>query len=244
MTGSLDGTVKQWDLTRLVPMPPSSSLDPSTPHYQPDPDSVAISSYHCGSPITCLMFDDARLVAGSQDTFIRQFDLETGKQLQLLRFDATDSSLQSDTKQVASGMPWDMPILSRTGSDDPLPSPSVFHSSMTAPLATSAMEPVYDDKPSGLRVNALQFRQHALVAGYADGKIRLWDTRTQECFRTLAGGHISTENTGVTCLKLDEVHVWSSGMDGFIKVLLLSETSHSLIGMGFADWASGGAARV
>lgn len=62
-------------------------------------------------------------------------------------------------------------------------------------------------------VGAVQFWGYALVSGSGDGAVRMWDMRTGQAHRTLAG------HTGpVTCLQFDEIHIASGSLDKSIRI--------------------------
>lgn len=87
-------------------------------------------------------------------------------------------------------------------------------------------------------VGAAQFWGYALVSGSGDGAVRMWDMRTGQAHRTLAG-----HTAPVTCLQFDELHVVSGGLDKTIRVsvcgVLLSEsqalTSSNITDLGHSN---------
>ncbi|KAJ3032709.1 Mitochondrial fission protein, partial [Rhizophlyctis rosea] len=211
ITGSGDHTIRQWDLSRLPPMPTSATGTPSTPFSTPDPAEICVRTYrgHTGG-VSCLMFDDKWLLSGSVDKTVRQWDLETGTEVTVLRSERWIDGIHMDgADRVVVG------DLTTSSSDSVLPA----HTISTSSEDDSSLDGLGTPKKGfklynvGGHVGALQFWHHALAAGYGDGVIRLWDLRTGRCHRELAG-HLGA----VTTLKFDQANVVSGSVDKSVRV--------------------------
>ncbi|KAJ3181347.1 Mitochondrial fission protein [Gaertneriomyces sp. JEL0708] len=201
ISGSGDHTIRQWNLTAIPPLPSDTSGSlPSAPYYTPDEDDVCTQIYrgHTGG-VGCLMFDDTKLVSGSVDKTVRQWDMVTGKEVAVLRSERwIDEDRMDPVDRMLLG---DHPALGEATTPD---------DSGAAIVGKRPGLKVYN---VGGHVGALQFWQHALAAGYGDGVVRLWDLRTGKCHRELAG-HLGA----ITTLKFDQSHVISGSVDKTIKV--------------------------
>ncbi|KAJ3129397.1 Mitochondrial fission protein [Nowakowskiella sp. JEL0407] len=96
LSGSNDNTIRQWDVSRLPPLPTiSNDMAPSIPYCifdatvdEEDSDNVCVRVFkgHTGG-ISSLQFDERWLISGSVDKTIRQWDMVTGQQIALLKAD-------------------------------------------------------------------------------------------------------------------------------------------------------------
>jgi len=198
-TGSVDATVRLWDLSK-------ARYDPKGTHFDAgegdDDDGMAFeneddqpveppadSMKDCAlftlqahvDEITALHFRGDVLVSGSADKTLRQWDLEKGRCVQTL--DVMWAAAQASASLNSTGSQGNWRQTSRAHSDD-----ASF-------------------------VGALQVFDAALACGTADGMVRLWDLRSGQVHRSLVG------HTGpVTCLQFDDVHLVTGSMDRSIRV--------------------------
>ncbi|KAF9363533.1 Mitochondrial fission protein [Mortierella sp. NVP85] len=197
LTGSRDSTVRTWNLADLnhsqnsrssSPSPSESSLhsgnvngkaaETETDEYSRsytetieslDKCLTGTLNGHSGS-VTCLYFEDERLLTGSNDKTMKVWDMTTSQCV------------------LTMDLLWAMGT-SNTWSD----------------WMTETEDQSY--------VGGLQFWQYALCSGTVDGALRMWDLRTGQSHRTLAG------HTGpITSLQFDEYHVVSGSMDRSVRI--------------------------
>ncbi|KAF9115725.1 Mitochondrial fission protein [Mortierella sp. AM989] len=197
VTGSRDNTIKTWNLTDLNHAQNSRSSSPSpseSSQYsnningksaETDLDDYSRPSVekiealdrcwtstldgHTGN-VTCLYFQDDKLISGSNDKTIKEWDMTTGQNV------------------LTMDLLWAMGT-SNSWSD------------------------WMDEAPDQSYVGDLQFWECALCSGTIDGAIRMWDLRTGQSHRTLAG------HTGpVTSLQFDEFHVVSGSKDRSVRI--------------------------
>ena len=202
-TGSMDATVKIWDLDRMeYPTPLSSQAETEDDSDQtPDDESTAGDSpAHSKIPtgtqdclqhtleshvaeVTALHFRGNTLVSGSADKTLRQWDLVKGRCVQTL-------DVLWAAAQVSSGNQH----YNNTN--------SAWRSNPRAPDSSADF------------VGALQCFDAALACGTADGMVRLWDLRSGQMHRSLIG------HTGpVSCLQFDDVHLITGSLDRSIRVM-------------------------
>lgn len=217
-TGSMDASIKLWDLSQAdyIPPPPSTTSRPSTadeeresatgedlfgtiPEDEPlDHTSaqgnamqdchVLSLSAHIGE-VTALNFRGNTLVSGSADKTLRQWDLETGRCVQTL-----------DVLWAASQSTNNAPAGSGSGNADSWFRPAAGR----LPAAEADF------------VGALQVFETALACGTADGMVRLWDLRSGMVHRSLVG------HTGpITALQFDDVYLVTGSQDRSIRVSCL-----------------------
>ena len=240
VSGSGDHTVKFWNLTALQPLPLGDTTQPaSVPHViydtinTVDDDDILKRTFvgHSGG-ISCLQFDSQWLLSGSLDKTIRQWDVNTGECISILRSEKwVDYADKAD--QIVHGIPGtaSTPFSNFMGQEDR----TWFNNEWTPAQAQSSSRPSSSHQKThtfenpilmnaqgqqkvkvyhtGGFVGALQFWQHALAAGYGDGNIRLWDLRTSNCHRTLEG-HLGA----VTTLAFDDTHIVSGSSDKTVKI--------------------------
>ncbi len=265
MTGSSDNTIKLWDLSLIPNMPTYTSIAPSDPlHSYPtvktfnedktsklkssvstddawnEQDTTILRQIYSGhhGAVSCLMFDASRLVSGSTDKTIRQWDIETGECVAVLRSEKWASEEQPSVDLAPRSFPsvsdfnggWSQDWFHGPAQQVPFWSTGYASSNsvaghVNAPLTMNAgpssmhssglngPENGYRIYHAGGSVGALQFRGHGLAAGYGDGVIRLWDLRSGRCHRTLEG-HLAP----VTALGFDDLNIISGSMDRTVKI--------------------------
>ncbi|KAG2218803.1 hypothetical protein INT45_005450 [Circinella minor] len=206
LTGSDDGSIKQWNLTDISPVPTPSSASStaasavssgrSSPELSNDDNNnmLPVLNDCCTgnleghqAEVTALYSDQSTAVSGSNDKTMKQWDLET--QQCVLTLDVMWASNSAGSGSSSSG--WrSMKSLDQWSLDG----------------ISSYFE------PSDF-VGALQFWNFALASGTIDGKLRMWDLRTGQAHRTLPG------HTGpITCLQFDEVHLVSGSTDKTVRI--------------------------
>eukprot|EP00118_Oscarella_pearsei_P004897 m.21743 g.21743 ORF g.21743 m.21743 type:complete len:730 (+) comp28214_c0_seq1:139-2328(+) len=191
--------------------------------------------------ISCVQFDEQKIVSGSSDKTIKVWDIHTNKPwsaLTLAGHSATVRCLQlhGDSRLVSGSADqtikvWD---LTNTGGDW---SCAACRATMVGHLHTVRCLQVDDTKViSGsydktlkvwnmmdgqcqmtLRghdeaVLCLQYDSDKIVSGSADKKIKIWDLEGGKCIHTLSGHH-----EAVTCLHFDETRIISGSVDSGIK---------------------------
>ena len=201
-TGSMDATIKLWDLSKAQYDPHGTSFeddedagiafgnDDDQP-VEPPPGSMADCDLYTleahVDEITALHFRGDVLVSGSADKTIRQWDLEKGRCVQTL--DVMWAAAQASASSFSIG-----------GSSGTAEGAGWRHSSR-APSSSADF------------VGALQVFDAALACGTADGMVRLWDLRSGQVHRSLVG------HTGpVTCLQFDDVHLVTGSLDRSVRV--------------------------
>jgi division protein 1 len=214
-TGSMDASIKLWDLSQAdyIPPPPSTASRPSTADDQSESATgenlfetiqedealdhtstqgnamqdchVLSLSAHIGE-VTALNFRGSTLVSGSADKTLRQWDLETGRCVQTL-----------DVLWAAAQPTNVAPAGSGGSSGDSWFRPAAGR----IPAAEADF------------VGALQVFETALACGTADGMVRLWDLRSGMVHRSLVG------HTGpITALQFDDVYLVTGSQDRSIRV--------------------------
>lgn len=193
VSGAGDHTAKLWDTSRLIP---SNSVLIE----QEDEEPLIRSYYGHNGGVTCLQFEGNILLTGSVDKTIRQWDLETGQTLSILRSETTRHSLDTDLDQAIYG---------QDRSDEYIDKDFRAWDDQSRVSNTSK---VYN---TGGHVGSIHFWQHALAAGFGDGAVRLFDLRTSECHRTLTG-HTGT----ITSVLFDDTKLITGSIDKTVKVFI------------------------
>ncbi|KAI6134207.1 WD40-repeat-containing domain protein [Pisolithus thermaeus] len=220
LTGSDDGSARLWNLGAVEDDWERASLS-DVPEEDGDQDGELVekpNGIQCSSSsqastdsdgpclrrleghskaVTALYFEDDCLVTGASDKTLRQWDLTTGQCV--LTMDILWAISHSSIGAAGASSPAPLfPGLVAAGANFAVPTP---------PCADGSWE-MYQDF-----VGAVQFWGYALVSGSGDGAVRMWDMRTGQAHRTLAG------HTGpVTCLQFDEIHIASGSLDKSIRI--------------------------
>lgn len=160
-TGSMDASVKLWDLSRARPAARANRLGKHEREHETDdtPAPAPSTSFEdCFvhsleahvDEVTALHFRGNTMISGSSDKTLRQWDLENGRCVQTL------------------DVLWAAAQASSTGSESWRPSGRMPDTSADF-------------------VGAVQCFDAALACGTADGMIRLWDLRSGHVHRSLVG---------------------------------------------------------
>lgn len=153
--------------------------------------SVSILEGH-SAWISCLRFNDSKIVSGAGDKTIRVWDLHTEKLEKTLKAPRGVLCLQFDEQKIVSGymdntiVIWDMAEGRR----------------------------INTIKGHAGRVWAVQFDDQKIVSGAADKSIRLWDLATLQCTHSINGAHTD----GISCLQFNENNIVSGAADSVVKV--------------------------
>jgi division protein 1 len=201
VSGGGDHTAKLWDISKL------SDSGQRIIDAEDDDEPLIRSFYGHTGGVTCLQFNHQFLLTGSVDKTIRQWDLETGVSLAVLRSEMSLESLDTNLDQAIYSELRERPI-------SPIPTEPEFHA-WTNPLQMRTPSQQSKIFNTGGHVGGIHFYQHALAAGYGDGVIRLFDLRSGDCHRALSG-HYGT----VTTVTFDDNVIISGSMDKTVKVLL------------------------
>lgn len=218
-TGSMDASIRFWDLNQAEYSPPPSSrsnrfgrLDKDTdeeddadmlsdPELDPLPVAPTSSMQDClitelsahVAEVTALHFHKNTLVSGSADKTLRQWDLENGRCVQTL--DVMWAAAQASVSNNSFGAP----------------SPAAADSSASEGWwrpASGRLPPAEADF-----VGAIQVFETALACGTADGMVRLWDLRSGSVHRSLVG------HTGpITSLAFSGIHMVTGSADRSVRV--------------------------
>ena len=202
-TGSLDATIRLWDLSRAKYEPYEHNRFENGDESKADDDGLGFGNEHEDAPplpppdamedcplfvleahvdaVTALHLRGSTLVSGSADKTLRQWDLEKGRCVQTL--DVLWAAAQASSTMNSTESQW-----KPTG--------------RTADINADF-------------VGAIQCFDAALACGTADGMVRLWDLRSGQVHRSLVG------HTGpVTCLQFDDTHLVTSSVDRSVRVSL------------------------
>ena len=238
MTGSGDHTIKHWDISNIqdsqTHQPAQNTLQnkrasPFSPLFYrnsrldclDDKESCLLHTFegHDGG-VTCIMFDSNYLLSGSSDKTMRQWDLETGETISVLRTEAFVESLDSPLGQLMHGDPRSSTMESMNTSFANLLSHPEFQgwseSQTYVPntiSASSSSKSLSKLLNTGGHVGSLYVWQYALASGYGDGVVRLWDLRTGQCHRELKGHY-----GAVTTVSFNDRYVFSGSIDKSVKI--------------------------
>ncbi|KAG8527581.1 Mitochondrial fission protein [Bacidia gigantensis] len=207
-TGSMDASIRLWDLDQAEYAPRENRASESKFHDEDNgteekvPAAAQVSSTaDCHvhtlnahvAEVTALHFKGDTLVSGSADKTLRQWDLATGRCVQTL--DVLWAAAQASA------------TIGNTTSSSPDPS------GRGGPVSSwqNAGSRVPDS--SADFVGALQCFDAALACGTADGMVRLWDLRSGQVHRSLVG------HTGaISCLQFDERVLVTGSADRSIRI--------------------------
>lgn len=200
-TGSMDATVRLWDLSLLDFGDSDTSGDDDEggslkkPAHGADNENYCVETFEAHvREVNAIYFHQDTLVTGSADKTIRQWDLRSGRCLQTLDV-LWATAMTSNTQFAESGDAWQGHL------------GNLGHSRINNPMGVP--------KPASNApfVGALQVFDAALASGTADGVVRLWDLRSGQPQRSLIG------HTGpVTCLQFDDRYLTTGSMDHSIRV--------------------------
>ncbi|ODV90950.1 hypothetical protein CANCADRAFT_113961 [Tortispora caseinolytica NRRL Y-17796] len=222
VTGSTDASIRLWDLNRfekysIVPIDSSEQEDVCIYELDAHVDEV-----------TAVCISDTKLVSGSNDKTLRQWDLNTGKCTQTL--DILWAAAQSYT-----GMN-DMPKRSSHGFND-----GDFVGALQcfdAALATGTADGIvrlWDLRTGQVQrslightgpVTSLQFDQFSLVTGSMDRSVRVWDLRMGTIRDAFAYEH------PITSLSFDAQKIVTAAGENFAKIYDRVNEQHWTCGAG------------
>ncbi|OLL27099.1 Mitochondrial division protein 1 [Neolecta irregularis DAH-3] len=208
VTGSADASIRLWDISSMDigPVAPPSAIhnliNKSDSAFEEDSSSVTSghSSY--------LSYNASRS-ASTQDCCLYEFKSHVDE-VTAIHFHKDTLVSGSSDKTIRQ---WDI----STGR-------CVQTLDVLWAAAQSSAGPLGEDRigqigfGAGRRVEspfvaALQCYDAALASGTADGMVRLWDLRSGQIHRTLAG------HTGpITCLQFDEIHMITGSLDKSIRI--------------------------
>ena len=163
---------------------------PPEPHGDAMADCALFTLQAHVAEITALHFHGSKLVSGSADKTLRQWDLEKGRCVQTLDVlwaaaQASTTTNITSSNDIANEGGWWRPTGGRM------------------PSAEADF------------VGALQVFDAALACGTADGMVRLWDLRSGMVHRSLVG-----HTGPVTALQFDDVYLVTGSRDRSIRVSL------------------------
>ncbi|TRM65643.1 WD40-repeat-containing domain protein [Schizophyllum amplum] len=218
LTGGGDGDIRLWDLRRVdedeewgdmsvseiehdvdkTPRKPNGGIRNgvmTTEKVLEDGPCARILQGH-SQAVTALYFEDECLVTGASDKTLRQWDLSTGQCV--MTMDILWAMSHPHSSVPGGAIP---DYMYASGS------PAGAFAVPTAPYADGSWD-MYQDFVGGV-----QFWGYGLVSGSGDGVVRMWDMRTGQAHRTLAG-----HTAPVTCLQFDELHIVSGSLDKTVRI--------------------------
>ena len=140
--------------------------------------------------ITALELQENTLLSGSLDKTARQWDIETGTCISILR---SESAIEASRMSVIDTIIYGEPIPGEIGWSE-----------------RSSQIPIYNVSGG---VSALQFWMHALAVGYNDGSLRLFDLRSVSCTRVL-----KSHSDVITSLKFDSNTIVTASQDHTLNI--------------------------
>ncbi|KRX92156.1 TP53-regulating kinase [Trichinella pseudospiralis] len=161
--------------------------------------------------ISCVQFDENRIVSGSSDKSIKLWDIRTNNPLAvmtLLGHSGTVRCLQLNGSRLASGSNDHTLKMD----DEKIISGSYDKTLRTWDLKTGQQSATFSGHEG--EVLCLQFDRRKLISGSSDRSIRIWDLRTQIAGMILHNVHAKA----VTCLQFNETQIVSASFDCTIKV--------------------------
>lgn len=225
-TGSMDASIRFWDLNQADYSPPPSARNNrfgrhdneeddadmfSDPELEPLPVAPTSSMTDClvvelsahVAEVTALHFHKNTLVSGSADKTLRQWDLENGRCVQTL--DVMWAAAQASVTNNTFGAP-------SPAAADPMGTEGWWRP------ASGRLPPAEADF-----VGAIQVFETALACGTADGMVRLWDLRSGSVHRSLVG------HTGpITSLAFSGIHMVTGSADRSVRVCLSQVSVNTL----------------
>ncbi|KAI7897660.1 WD40-repeat-containing domain protein [Cokeromyces recurvatus] len=216
VSSALDGTVKAWDLYRKR--------------------CLGNIEGHSGI-VRCLHLNEARLLTGSDDSTIKQWDLSlipspimpSSSASSVSSVSAIDGGIVNETFTL-QGHQSEVTVLDAdqhtlvSGSNDK----TIRQWDLETQQCVLTLDVLWASNNKGTLgdtrmahyayaaydfVGALQFWDFALASGTSDGKIRMWDLRTGQAHRTLPG-----HSAPITCLQFDEIHLVSGSLDKTVRI--------------------------
>ena len=210
-TGSMDASIRLWDLSKAVYEPYEHKADgdddddaahgddglgfgnldedePPAPHADAMADCPLFVLDAHVDEVTALHLQRDTLVSGSADKTLRQWDLVKGRCVQTL--DVLWAAAQASSVINGVDAQW---------------RPSGRSTDAKADF-----------------VGALQCFDAALACGTADGMVRLWDLRSGQVHRSLVG-----HTAPVTCLQFDDTHIVTGSADRSVRVSLTVSVCHA-----------------
>ncbi|SMN19304.1 similar to Saccharomyces cerevisiae YJL112W MDV1 Peripheral protein of the cytosolic face of the mitochondrial outer membrane, required for mitochondrial fission [Maudiozyma saulgeensis] len=170
ITGSKDATLKVWNIDIAIEQFMNDTSN-NAPFMNNKPCVYTFDSH--SDEVTALSFDDDNLVSGSKDKTIRQWDLNTGKCIQLINLNTT---LNSRSTRV------DLPL--GASSDPPLIGAIQCYDAAMATGTRDGIIRLWDLRIGKVvrtlhghenAISTLQFDSSLLVSGSLDKTVKIWD---------------------------------------------------------------------
>ncbi|CAB4254589.1 Caf4p [Maudiozyma barnettii] len=170
ITGSKDATLKVWNVDIAIEQF-KNDVSNTTPFMYNKPCVHTFDSH--SDEVTALSFDDNNLVSGSKDKTIRQWDLNTGKCVQLINLNTT---LNSRPTKV------DLPL--GASSDPPLIGAIQCFDAAMATGTRDGVIRLWDLRIGKVvrtlqghenAISTLQFDSSLLISGSLDKTVKIWD---------------------------------------------------------------------
>lgn len=230
VTGSMDASVKLWDLTNFG-FDDEGDNDPCLQTF----------AAHLGE-ITALHFYQDTLVTGSADKTIRQWDLRSGRCLQTL--DVLWAAAQSTSAPFADANGWRQPFQYNNNNTTSAPSTAAFVGALQcfdAALASGTADGIvrlWDLRSGQVQrslvghtgpVTCLQFDDVYLTTGSHDRSIRMWDLRMGSIVDAFA------YESPISALHFDARKIVSANRENTVKIYDRETGNHWTCGPGVAD---------